>query len=200
MPIIENNDKNKNAFLKRIGEFLNPFKEWCLKNFLITVFMYVLRRNIPYLISKEKYKQLKPLFRYKYVNFNSDNESSAFVLTDKDIEFYISIINKLPHYEKHFIKGILSFVYDDYFHDFPQDDTQDPELSYDGFDVGRYVVHKKLFCKDKYYKITKRHVDMQFGITLDNGKSINILPFNFMFYIPISNSIKRKKVIKSLFK
>ncbi len=195
MTVIESDIQKEN----KLKLFFNNLFIWIFQNLISYWFFYIMKRNLRYLISKEHYTYLKPLFTHNYFTFGDEEkiENRTYIpeFTVNEIDFYLSVLDKISLYERVFIKDMLAALYPKCFNF----DNNKPDISiyYDGFDIGRYVLYSKFFNKKKYYKIIDRTTDT---ITLDNNKTINILPYNFLFYLPISHSIKRKKIIKKILK
>lgn len=177
---------------KYIIHFIYKFSEYIFNNLYIIFVLYTFRKHVRNLISKEKYNELKPLLKIRYVKFNTTYMSDIFSLSDEEVKYYMTVLNNLPTYEKLTISNFLELIYECGF----IFDEEDVYTYYDGFDIGRHVLYKPLIGKRKIFKIINKNEKYVF--TLENGREINLLFFNFLFYTPISPANKRKMLIKNL--
>lgn len=80
-----------------IQNFVSKFSEYVLQNLFIIFIFFIFRKYVRNLISKEKYLLLKPLLKTRYIKYNIESMSDVYTLSDKEIEYYLNILNTLPH-------------------------------------------------------------------------------------------------------
>ena len=159
------------------------------------IFLIFFKRNVKLLLKKETYDKISELFYFGIRNYKAviNRNFELYNFSYSKIEYFTDVLNNISLYERKMIKVALEFQFENLPFELSCYDIY-PDKEFDGYDIDCYVKKNGLF-KNKYYKIVGRYGRV---IKLENDKEIDMFPYKWIFYKPMTLLKRRMDIIKNL--